>query len=216
MKNNTRIALLSIAVCLAFLAACSKKEAETKPSNEAGAMKPAAAHAGAPAAPGQPAAGAAAAAPALKWTAPAEWTSEKPTSSMRQAQYRLPKADADPEDGELLVFYFQGGGGGVQMNIDRWIGMFNKADGSTADNNSAKTTKKVVNGIPVTIVDVSGTYMAGSGAMMGGQPTAKPNFRMLAAVAEHGSGPWFFKLTGPAKTIARWEGSFTKFLDTLQ
>jgi hypothetical protein len=210
MRNYTRITLILSAAFAILLGGCSKNASETQASKDSGAMKPAAAHASAPAASGQ-----AATAPALKWTAPSEWVSEKPTSSMRQAQYRLPRAEGDPEDGELLVFYFQGGGGGVQMNIDRWIGMFNKADGSPV-NDSAKTTKKVVNGIPVTIVDVSGTYMAGAGAMTAGEPKPKPNFRMLAAVAEHGSGPWFFKLTGPAKTITRWESGFSKLLDTLQ
>jgi hypothetical protein len=39
---------------------------------------------------------------------------------------------------------------------------------------------------------------------------------MLAAVAEAGSGPWFFKLTGPARTVARWEPAFESFLDTVQ
>jgi hypothetical protein len=210
MRKNNRNSLVFAAACAVLLCGCSKSADETKTAKVDAALKPAAAHAGASAAPEQQDAG-----PALKWTAPSEWVSEKPTSNMRKAQYRLPRAEGDPEDAEMLVFYFQGGGGGVQMNIDRWIGMFNKADGSPATD-SAKTTKKVANGIPITIVDVVGTYMAGSGAMTGGEPKAKPNFRMLAAVAEHGSGPWFFKLTGPAKTISKWEGSFTKFLDTLQ
>jgi len=45
---------------------------------------------------------------------------------------------------------------------------------------------------------------------------AKPNFRMLAAVAEAPSGPWFFKLTGPAKTVGKWESGYQSFLDTIQ
>jgi hypothetical protein len=44
----------------------------------------------------------------------------------------------------------------------------------------------------------------------------KPGFRMLAAVAETKGGPWFFKLTGPAKTIAKWEKSFYAFLETFK
>jgi hypothetical protein len=39
---------------------------------------------------------------------------------------------------------------------------------------------------------------------------------MLAAVAETASGPWFFKLTGPAKTVARWQSGFSAFLDTIK
>jgi len=165
-------------------------------------MKPASAHGPAPAA------------GPLKFSAPSDWVSETPTSSMRQAQYRLPRAQGDTEDAELVVFYFQGGGGGVQANIDRWIGQFTKADGSAA-NSIAKTSHKTSHGIPITIVDVSGTYVAGMGSMMT-DSKGKPNFRMLAAVAESSSGPWFFKLIGPAKTIGKWESSFQTFLDTIQ
>jgi hypothetical protein len=51
---------------------------------------------------------------------------------------------------------------------------------------------------------------------MQGQTGPKKNFRMLAAIAETTSGPWFFKLTGPEKTVANWEPSFEKFLDSIE
>jgi hypothetical protein len=133
---------------------------------------------------------------------------------MRQAQFRLPRVDGDPEDAELVVFYFQGSGGGVQANIDRWIGQFKKPDGSPAAD-QARTSRRETNGIQLTIVDVSGTYMSSSGPMLS-EVQDKPGFRMLGAVAEAGSGPWFFKLTGPAKTVARWEPQFHSFLDTVR
>lgn len=196
-------ALLIIASTIALLlAGCDRQTEQTQPAKENPAMKPASAH------------GAIPAAGAIKFNAPAEWVSETPTSSMRQAQYRLPRVPGDTEDAELVVFYFQGGGGGVQANIDRWIGQFTKADGSPA-NNIAKTSHKTSHGIPITIVDVTGTYVAGMGSMMA-DAKGKPNFRMLAAVAESGSGPWFFKLIGPVKTIGKWESSFQSFLDTIQ
>ncbi len=44
----------------------------------------------------------------------------------------------------------------------------------------------------------------------------KPDFRMLGAVVEAGNGPWFFKLTGPAKTVARWLPSFDTFLGSMK
>jgi hypothetical protein len=133
---------------------------------------------------------------------------------MRQAQYRLSRVEGDSEDAEIVVYYFQGGGGGVQANVDRWVGQFSKPDGSPA-NDVARIIKKTIHGIPVTTVDVGGTY---SGAMgpMGGSSEPKTNYRMLAAVAEAGNGPWFFKLTGPAKTVAKWEPSFESFIDSIQ
>jgi len=150
----------------------------------------------------------------LRYAAPAEWTVVKPSSSMRQGQFSLPRAAGDPEDGELAVFYFQGSGGAVQANIDRWIGQFSKADGSDATD-AASMTKREVNGMKVSVVDVSGTYHAAMGPMLA-ETQKKPGFRMLAAVAETKGGPWFFKLTGPAKTIAKWEKSFYAFLETFK
>jgi hypothetical protein len=132
---------------------------------------------------------------------------------MRRAQYRLARAEGDPEDAEMVVFHFQGQGGSVQANIDRWIGQFTKPGGSPAGE-SAKVSRKEVRGVQLSIVDVSGTYSGAGGPMMRGGPS-KPDFRMLAAVAEAPGGPWFFKLTGPARTVAKWESSFHLFLDSL-
>jgi hypothetical protein len=129
---------------------------------------------------------------------------------MRKAQYRIPKADGDAEDAELIVFYFGGSGGGVQANVDRWIGQFSKPDGSPVMD--AKTEKRTIHGIPVTVVDVSGTYVGG----MGTDTKTNNNYRMLGAVAESANGPWFFKLTGPAKTVARSEPGFKSLLDSMQ
>jgi hypothetical protein len=207
MKPHSWRLLLCAGMAAMALAGCSKKEEGARAPASAASMKPAAAH-------GSATEAAAPASTGLKFTAPAGWISETVTSSMRQAQYRLPRVEGDSEDAEMVVYYFRGGGGGVQANVDRWIGQFSKPDGSPADDN-AKTTNTVVRGIPVTIVAVSGTY---SGAMgpMGGSSEPKTNYRMLAAVAEAGNGPWFFKLTGPAKTVANWEPSFESFVDSIQ
>ena len=206
MKWKRAGRLVLAAALLAFCPGCSK---EPKPGTEekgGPAMKPASAHGSGPAS--------AAGGGMLKFAAPAEWLAETPASSMRKAQYRLPRAQGDPEDAELAVFFFGGSGGPVQANIDRWIGQFQKADGSPADD-AAKTTRRESHGIALTLVDVSGTYNAASGPMLA-EKRSKPNFRMIAAVAEAAGGPWFFKLTGPAATIAKWEREFQKFLDTIR
>jgi hypothetical protein len=150
----------------------------------------------------------------LTFAAPPGWIAETPASSIRKAQYRLPQAEGDSEHAEMAVFYFSGEGGGIQANIDRWTSQFEKpANSSNAS--AVHTTHKTVHGIPLTIVDISGAYTAPSmGTSM--QSKKKENFRMLAAIAEAGDGPWFFKLTGPAKTVAKWEKSFQSFLDTIQ
>jgi hypothetical protein len=149
----------------------------------------------------------------IAYAVPDGWVAETPSSGMRKGQYRLPRADGDSEDAEVAVFHFPGMGGSIQGNIDRWIGQFSSEDGSTVEN--AQTSEKTVNGSTVTLVDVSGTY----GASMGGPMTSgkpKPGYRMLAAIIETGAGPWFFKLTGPQATVAKWESSFQSFTDSLK
>jgi len=144
----------------------------------------------------------------IKAKVPAEWIEQTPSSSMRKAQYALPKVAGDGEDGELAVFYFGlGQGGSVEANIERWIGQISQPDGSSSKG-KAKTNKKEIGGMPITLVDVSGTYSAG---MMSNAPP-RQGYRMLAAVAETTEGPWFFKLTGPEKTIAKWSNSFDQFI----
>ncbi len=154
----------------------------------------------------------------LAFDAPEGWTQEQPVSRMRRAQYRLPKVEGDSEDAQVVVFYFGGSGGSVEANVDRWVGMFTKEDGTPAANRS-KVSKKQVNGLPVTLVDVSGTYNSQSmGPMGGGGATGasgpKPRFRMLAAIAETSTGPWFIRLTGPKKTVDKWEKSFHAFVES--
>ena len=59
----------------------------------------------------------------LRYKVPEGWITEKPTSSMRAAQYVLPKVEGDPEDASLVLFYFgRGQGGSVEDNMARWIG----------------------------------------------------------------------------------------------
>src|ERR1700681_1280027 len=92
----------------------------------------------------------------LRYQAPDGWVKEQTTSSMRVAQYKLPKAEGDPEDALLVIYYFGATqGGAVQANIDRWISQMQQPDGS-ASKDKAKTETSTVNGLKVTSVDVSG------------------------------------------------------------
>ena len=72
----------------------------------------------------------------------------------------------------------------------------------------------MINGLKVTLVDVSGTYVA---EMMPGsaQRHNSPGFRLRAAVIETSNGPYFIKLTGPAKTIDGAGPAFDQFLTSL-
>ncbi len=158
--------------------------------------------------------GSAASQPALRYDPPGDWIEEPAPSPMRVTQFRLPRVSGDPEDGELVVFYFGGSGGTVDANLQRWVGQMEQPDGRSSFAVAA-TTAFDANGLDVTLLDVPGTYVAAvrPGAA---ERLDKPDFRLLAAVVETPAGPYFFKLTGPARTIARWDASFATFLQTVQ
>jgi hypothetical protein len=151
----------------------------------------------------------------VTFTAPSEWVKETPSSSMRKAQYKWPGQDGK-EDAELAVFYFPGTGGSVEANLQRWYGQFKQPDGSpTTDHVSQK--KVQVNGMEVTEVYVTGTYLKSTSPMMMQGPVDElPDYAMLAAIVEAPNGPWFFKATGPEATIDFWRQSFDKFIQTFK
>jgi hypothetical protein len=134
---------------------------------------------------------------------------------MRVAQYKLPKAEGDPEDAALVVYYFGATqGGAVQVNIDRWISQVQQPDGASSKE-KAKTETSTVNGLKVTTVDVSGTYTAEMAPGTGNQRN-DADYRLRAAVIETPKGNYFLKLVGPAKTMGRWEQSFTDFVKSFE
>src|SRR6187455_2555123 len=144
------------------------------------------------------------AAASLKFDVPTGWVSKTPSSAMRLADFTLPKVSGDPEDATVTVYYFGTGGGSVQANIDRWIGQLSQPDGRASKDVAKTTTLETRSGLKVTLLDVSGTYIAevtpGSAEHFN-----KPGFRQLAAVVDTPNGPHFVKVVGPAATVAKWE-----------
>ncbi|HVW25420.1 MAG TPA: hypothetical protein VHC69_08615 [Polyangiaceae bacterium] len=147
----------------------------------------------------------------LKWSDPPGWTRLSQSSPMRLATYRVPHAGADKDDGELAVFHFGGGqGGDVEANLKRWENQFSDKKGEP------KRTDRTVNGLKAHVLEVdSGTYAAM--AMMPGQSsTPKSDYGMLAAVVETPLGPYFFKLTGPSKTVKAQKDAYMTLLDSVK
>ena len=113
-----------------------------------------------------------------------------------------------------VVFYFGGSGGSVEANLQRWIGQMEQPDGRSSFEMTS-TRGFDANGLRVTVLDVPGTYVA---AVSPGSTTRlnKPNFRLLAAIVETPAGPYFFKLIGPDRTVARWDNQFSAFLRSVR
>ena len=155
--------------------------------------------------------GAAFLAAGLGFTTPDGWRQSEGGSSMRVAEFTLPRADGDAEDAQLIVYYFGGQGGSVQANLDRWIGQMTQPDGRASKEIAKTSTLVSAGGLKVTVIDVPGTYVA---EVTPGSTERhnKPGFHLRAAVIESTEGPYFVKITGPAKTVAKWSDSIGSFL----
>jgi hypothetical protein len=142
-------------------------------------------------------------APKLTFNLPADWDRGEPSSQMRVAQASIP---GEGGAGELAVFHFGAGqGGGVDANIARWIAQMEMPEGAVP-----KRDTFAVGPYKVTWVDVSGTLKASQMGM--GPKTDQSNYRLFGAVIEGPGGPWFFKATGPDKTMAAQRDAFLAML----
>lgn len=164
------------------------------------------------AAPSEAASNAAARAGGLSWNDATPFVRRAPKSSMRAAEYGL----SGDERSELAVFYFgRDQGGSVEANITRWLGQFTQADGSDSAS-KAKRSQRVVGGIPVTLLEVSGTYSGGMGIPGAPSPEPQQDAMLLGAVASGRNGPLFFKLVGPRQSIEHSRNGFDQLIGSLR
>ncbi len=150
--------------------------------------------------------GTAAAAGGVTWNVPSRWKNagERP---MRVATYIIPSAD--DSHAECAVFYFGSDqGGDVRSNIDRWLAQFENPS------TPVEATREI-NGMRLTTVTTTGTFLAPSGPMMESQGK-KENYTLLAAIVGAPEGSVFFKLTGPAATVSAAKGEFDALLASLK
>lgn len=118
---------------------------------------------------------------------------------MRLAQMRLPGAAGD---GLLTISQ---AGGSVEANIARWQGQF---EGTPTLDKATSTP----NGLTVTTVVLSGTYIDKPSPMAPGPGTPRPDYVMLGAVIETPAGPHFLKATGPKATLDALRGDFDRLV----
>jgi hypothetical protein len=134
---------------------------------------------------------------------------------MRLAEWTLPRAASDTEDGLVTLYFFGANmGGNAQANIERWIGQFSQPDGKASKDIARTSAGLTSSGLRISSVDVTGTYVAevtpGSAEHFN-----KPGWRQIAALVETPGGPHFVKVIGPAATLAKWEASATAFVKSI-
>lgn len=127
---------------------------------------------------------------------PESWKDKGGDGQMRAGQLELPAVEGDKEPGELIVYYFgAGGAGGVAANLERWIGQFEE------EGRKVKLTQGKARDAAYTLAEVTGTYNKPVGPPIQRQSRPAPAYRMLAAIVDTPSGPYFLKLTGPVRTV---------------
>lgn len=190
----------SAALVLAFAcAACGGPEAAPAPAADPAAEPPAAAGTIAPPSAGES---------RLVWELPPGWTEEPPSTGFRLAQANVPGAAGDAE---LAVFFFgPGQGGGAEANIERWLGQIETAAGDPEPERETFASGE----LEVTTVYATGTLLPSRMGM--GPEVAQPGAALLGAVVEGPGGPWFFKATGPAETLAVEREPFLEMLRGLR
>jgi hypothetical protein len=151
----------------------------------------------------------------LDYTVPDTWQKETPRGMLRLAQYRLPRADDDPEDGEVAVFG-SGIGGSIDAIVQMWRSQFTQPDGQPIPEDAVVRQTLEAGGMQITVVDIAGNYSARSMMPGASAPAPKDGYRMLAAIVETPAGPWYFKATGPAHTIAAHREEFMNLLRSIK
>ena len=144
----------------------------------------------------------------ITWNFPNTWL-VAPQKPMRSATYIISPSEGDSDSAECAVYYFGASSGGdKKANLERWASQFEQPDGSSSKE-KAEIAEKTVNGLSVSTIDLSGTYLVSSGPMM--QVSGKKEgYRLLGAIVEAPQGSIFAKTTPaaiPAKSKAGYHSS---------
>ena len=147
----------------------------------------------------------------MKSPIPKGWKQEEPSSNMRLTQFKLPKAEGDKEDAELIIFFFKGGSGSADDNLKRQLAKFKPAEGK--DKVEAKVEKIKVGKIEAPYQDITGTYLKKDRPFdPAAKAVEKANFRQLYVVLITDSGDFYPTLVGPAKTVEKHKKDFDAWL----
>lgn len=149
----------------------------------------------------------------LESRVPADWQEEPPTNRTRLKQFRLSPIGDDKDNIEVVIFYFgEGQGGSVEDNVKRWKGFFVPPEGKKIDD-VAKVEKIKVGDVPVTYLDIHGTYSFKFPPFdPNAKTTLRPNYRMLGVVFESKKGPYFIRMVGPADSVAHYKRGFDEWI----
>ena len=147
----------------------------------------------------------------MKSKTPDSWKEERTTSDMRLAQFKLPKAEGDPEDAQVIVFYFRGGSGSAEQNLQRQRAKFKPADGK--DKVEEKLDKIKVGTHDAPYQDLTGTFLQKKRPFdPADKGVARDNYRQLYVIVLTDKGDYYPSMIGPAKTVEKHKKAFDDWL----
>lgn len=133
-----------------------------------------------------------------------EWVAIQP--GMRAAQLKVPGKD-EKSSAEVVFFVFgKGDGGGVEANVERWLGMLQEG----RDKINAKIEKVKKGKTQITYVQGEGTYLSG---MPGGPKTPIQNAMLQGAILEGDEGNVYIRMTGPGTLVKSVQAAFKKMVE---
>ena len=145
----------------------------------------------------------------LQGVVPDAWMRENPSNSMRLAQFNISDKS---KSCELIVF--SGIGGSVDANLNRWLGQFLDSDKKRMTDYSTVRNEKI-HELEITFAYTAGIYLK-SGMGNRGPTVEKPNYGLLAAIVRATNETYYFKCTGPKKTLDNYINSFETFIRSLE
>lgn len=130
------------------------------------------------------------------------WERQQVVSPMRAGQLKYVQEGEGLEPVEAVIYFFgPGGAGGVEANIQRWIGQF---EGTP----SVEQEEKEIDGKKVHFLYAKGTYLESMGGPFSGKSAPKAGSMMLGAILESDKGAVFLKMTGPEKSVEAAKEAF--------
>ncbi|MCF6286216.1 MAG: hypothetical protein L3K26_13660 [Candidatus Hydrogenedentes bacterium] len=135
----------------------------------------------------------------ITWTAPTGWeaTGELP---MRVVTYEI-------GDVECYITSLSGDAGGVDANINRWVGQMGQPQLDAAA--LAALPRILVLGKEAPMIDVSGSFTGMSGV-------ERKDYKLLGTVAQMGDQTVFVKLIGPGAEVTAQKENFVAFCASIK
>ena len=132
----------------------------------------------------------------IRFDVPKAWD-EQPESEFYEAKYVIPS-----DEGEMTLTLTTMGGG-IEANLQRWVGQFQQDDGDRPRRDTLR-----VDGTEAEWLDVRGTFRS----RVGNSPGPHMGWRLLGVAIPMTPRPFLLKLIGPRAAVSSFEKKFRTFV----